>query len=227
MSLGCGISYYNTSIFVQHSTHLKRSLPHYVKTSLFFMFVQCDFPLEKDNKLKQAPSSHEMTHEYLIRQASTSTISATQQLLTLTFAAISDTSKMYRECMEQLMSLMDQSLQVQSAGSAHSELWDQVIEMRMKVRDCKQRLEELTSFMEYVDKLATSAAETAYLGGAEHMSTVMCETMNSAHAKLALECDKTRDTENEFLKQQENFIRRTCELEEGLKGREKATEKSK
>lgn len=43
--------------------------------------------------------------------------------------------------MEQLMSLMDQSLQVQSAGSAHSELWDQVIEMRMKVRDCKQRLE--------------------------------------------------------------------------------------
>lgn len=38
--------------------------------------------------------------------------------------------------------------------------------------------------MEYVDKLATSAAETAYLGGAEHMSTVMCETMNSAHAKV-------------------------------------------
>jgi hypothetical protein len=38
--------------------------------------------------------------------------------------------------------------------------------------------------MEYVDKLATSAAETAYLGGAEHMSTVMCETLNSAHAKV-------------------------------------------
>jgi hypothetical protein len=38
--------------------------------------------------------------------------------------------------------------------------------------------------MEYVDKLATSAAETAFLGGAEHMSTVMCESLNSAHAKV-------------------------------------------
>jgi len=38
--------------------------------------------------------------------------------------------------------------------------------------------------MEYVDKLAASAAETAYIGGAEHMSTIMCETLNSAHAKV-------------------------------------------
>jgi len=45
-------------------------------------------------------------------------------------------------------------------------------------------IQELSSFMEYVDKLATSAAETAYIGGAEHMSTIMCETLNSAHAKV-------------------------------------------
>jgi hypothetical protein len=38
--------------------------------------------------------------------------------------------------------------------------------------------------MEFVDKLATTAAETAYLGGAEHMSTIMCETINSAHEKV-------------------------------------------
>jgi len=40
--------------------------------------------------------------------------------------------------------------------------------------------------MEYVDKLATSAAETAYIGGAEHMSTIMCETLNSAHVKVKI-----------------------------------------
>lgn len=45
-------------------------------------------------------------------------------------------------------------------------------------------IQELSSFMEYVDKLATSAAETAYIGGAEHLSTIMCETLNSAHAKV-------------------------------------------
>jgi len=47
-------------------------------------------------------------------------------------------------------------------------------------------IQELSSFMEYVDKLATSAAETAYIGGAEHMSTIMCETLNSAHAKVKI-----------------------------------------
>jgi hypothetical protein len=45
-------------------------------------------------------------------------------------------------------------------------------------------IQELSSFMEYVDKLATSAAETAYIGGAEHMSTIMCETLNSVHTKV-------------------------------------------
>ena len=40
--------------------------------------------------------------------------------------------------------------------------------------------------MEFVDKLATSAAETAFMGGAEHMSTVLCETINSAHAKVCI-----------------------------------------
>jgi hypothetical protein len=48
--------------------------------------------------------------------------------------------------MEQLMRLMDDSLEVQGAGIAHSESWDQVIEMRAKVRDCKQRLEVKTYF---------------------------------------------------------------------------------
>jgi hypothetical protein len=47
-------------------------------------------------------------------------------------------------------------------------------------------IQELSSFMEYVDKLATSAAETAYMGGAEHLSTSMCETLNSAHAKVEI-----------------------------------------
>jgi uncharacterized protein YihD (DUF1040 family) len=51
-----------------------------------------------------------------------------------------------RECMEQLMYLMDQSLQMQGYDSAYSELSDQVIALRVKVRDCKQRLQVDTYF---------------------------------------------------------------------------------
>lgn len=48
--------------------------------------------------------------------------------------------------MEQLMYLMDQSLQMQGYDSAYSELSDQVIALRVKVRDCKQRLQVDTYF---------------------------------------------------------------------------------
>lgn len=210
--------------FQQPSNNHKRRVLHCVKASLIFSIAHCASPLEEKDKLTQAPSPQKLTSEYLISQASTSTVSTTQQLLTLTLAAISDTAKMYRESMEQLMCTMDECLLIQGPEAASAELWDQVVAMRVKVEDCKQRLQELTSFMEYVDKLATSAAETAFLGGAEHMSTVMCESLNSAHAKLAAEYDKTRAKETELLKQQENFVRRSCEIEKELKRRQESSE---
>jgi len=43
--------------------------------------------------------------------------------------------------MEKLMYLMDESLQVNGVDDAYAELWDQVVAMRIKVGDCKQRLQ--------------------------------------------------------------------------------------
>lgn len=43
--------------------------------------------------------------------------------------------------MEKLMWLMDESLQVNGVDDAYAELWDQVVAMRIKVGDCKQRLQ--------------------------------------------------------------------------------------
>ncbi|XP_069693738.1 diablo IAP-binding mitochondrial protein-like isoform X2 [Periplaneta americana] len=225
------------TMYVARSTFFQYKIPRYIlklpntnmrrassclKTSLFFTVAQCAYPVDKDNKLIQPPSPHTLTNEYMISQACTSSITATQQLLTVTLSAIIDTAKSYRECMERLMSLMDDSLQVQGSMALQSDVWDQVVAMRIKVGDCKKKLQELSSFMEYVDKLATSAAETAYLGGAEHMSTVMCETINSAHAKLAVEYEKTKAVEKDFLKQQETFVKRACDIEKELKKREEA-----
>lgn len=46
-----------------------------------------------------------------------------------------------RECMEKLMCLMEESLQVNGVDNAYTELWDQVVAMRIKVGECKQRLQ--------------------------------------------------------------------------------------
>lgn len=44
--------------------------------------------------------------------------------------------------------------------------------------------QEFVSLMDYVEKLVTSAAETAFLAGAEPASTLMCERLNSALTKV-------------------------------------------
>jgi hypothetical protein len=43
--------------------------------------------------------------------------------------------------MEQLMCTMDECLLIQGPEAASAELWDQVVAMRVKVDDCKQRLQ--------------------------------------------------------------------------------------
>lgn len=184
-----------------------------MKTSLLLTVVQCACATNKDNVLLQTPAAHKLTSEYMISQSCASNVSGVQQLVTLTLAAVTETAKCYRDCMNKLMVLMDQSLDAQGPPELVSELWDEVVAMRVKVGDCKRRLQELSSFMEYVDKLATSAAETAYMGGAENMSTVLCETINSVHAKLASEYEETKALEKSFLKHQELFINKACELE--------------
>lgn len=55
-----------------------------------------------------------------------------------------------RECMEKLMYLMDESLQVNGVDEAYAELWDQVVAMRIKVGDCKQRLQVKNCYISVV-----------------------------------------------------------------------------
>ena len=43
--------------------------------------------------------------------------------------------------MNKLMVLMDQSLEAQGSPDLVSELWDEVVAMRVKVGDCKKRLQ--------------------------------------------------------------------------------------
>jgi hypothetical protein len=52
--------------------------------------------------------------------------------------------------MEKLMRLMDESLQVNGVDDAYAELWDQVVAMRIKVGDCKQRLQVKNCYISVV-----------------------------------------------------------------------------
>jgi hypothetical protein len=52
--------------------------------------------------------------------------------------------------MEKLMCLMDESLQVNGVDDAYTELWDEVVAMRIKVGDYKQRLQVKNCYISVV-----------------------------------------------------------------------------
>ncbi|XP_067011467.1 uncharacterized protein [Anabrus simplex] len=126
-------------------------------------------------------------------------------------AAVADETpkklQVFVKAMEAMLGLMEQSLLIGNAPQP--ELWDEVVAMRAVIDENKKILVELNSFMEYVTRMATSAAEAAYLAGAEFASTTMCERINSAAKVMAEQTEKNKKLENEYLSMQEYFIKNT------------------
>ncbi|XP_067011466.1 diablo IAP-binding mitochondrial protein isoform X1 [Anabrus simplex] len=185
----------------------RRSLLTYTKAAALCSVVHCAAVADETPKKLQIPQPNTLSHEHLIRQACAVTVDSTSQLLTQTMVAIVEVSSSYRKAMEAMLGLMEQSLLIGNAPQP--ELWDEVVAMRAVIDENKKILVELNSFMEYVTRMATSAAEAAYLAGAEFASTTMCERINSAAKVMAEQTEKNKKLENEYLSMQEYFIKNT------------------
>lgn len=157
-----------------------------------------------------------MTHEALIRQACTLTAHSSSQLLTQVLIAINDTSQEYRKAMSDLMVLLEESLLLltNSKISPLDEVEELIVQQRTVVDEQRKILLELVSLMNYVEKMITSTAETAFLAGAEQSSTLMCERLNSALDKVGEECAANKNSEEELLKLQEAYVIKLGELYE-------------
>ncbi|XP_034247011.1 uncharacterized protein LOC117648499 isoform X2 [Thrips palmi] len=158
----------------------------------------------------------EMTHEALIRQACTLTANSSSQLLTQVLIAINETSQEYRKSMSDLMVLLEESLLLltNSRTSPLDEVEELIVKQRTIVDEQHRLLLELVSLMDYVEKMMTSTAETAFLAGAEQSSTLMCERLNSALYKVGEECAANKNSEEELLKLQEAYVIKLGELYE-------------
>ncbi|XP_014255769.1 uncharacterized protein LOC106670184 [Cimex lectularius] len=140
------------------------------------------FSNEKPKKL-ELTDPHELTHSFLLRQASSNVVNAASQLLTQTVVAVVDTAEKYKTSLNKLISLIEES---QSPRNKYvdKELEDLIIAARAKVNTFKKELYELYSLIEYVEKVAESAAESSFLTGAELVSTSMGERMHSARLQV-------------------------------------------
>lgn len=194
---------------------LKAILSPCLKATFLVAAMESSSKEEKMNKKLQLPGTlDELTHSSLIQRASTVLVDSTSQLLTRTVAAVIDYNESYRKSLDEMMILMEESIQMSNSAEYQKQIWDVIVATRSELDNNKAALRDVESFMDYVIKLANDVAETSFLANAEYVSTAMCERLHAAEQVLSSEKEKTKRVEKEYLKLQKNFVlnyKKECE----------------
>ncbi|CAG4965945.1 unnamed protein product [Parnassius apollo] len=159
-----------------------------------------------------------LEHEFLIRQATTVNVNAATQLLTVTLVAIQDTSERLRETLSKEICLVQQAMEW--GDGTPSQHWDQLVAVRGTLSDLKHNLRTLFSYMDYVEKVATAAAEISYLSGNVAASDAICERIHHATRTCNTQKQLNQALQQESLEIQQKAIISSPQLEEKLKNNE-------
>nr|CAD7434452.1 unnamed protein product [Timema monikensis] len=114
-----------------------------VKTALL-LSVQChtseDCKCDKTLKPVQIPGLDKVSHEALIRQACAGSLETSSQLITFTTTAILDTAHKYRDSMNRLMNLLEESMDPNVSEHYKSSLNDRIVAVRVESADLRNCL---------------------------------------------------------------------------------------
>ncbi|XP_023951372.1 uncharacterized protein LOC112055474 [Bicyclus anynana] len=160
-----------------------------------------------------------LEHEFLIRQATTVSVNAATQLLTVTLVAVQDTSERLRDALTKEICLVKQALEWGDEGTPPHH-WDQLVAIRGSLCDLKHNLRTLFSYMDYAEKLATTAAEISYLSGNIAASDAICERIDHACRACNTQKQLTHELQQESLELQQQAIINAPHLEDKLKTKE-------
>lgn len=146
----------------------------------------------------------DLTHCFLIKQASQVTVDSVTRIITETATAYEDYHCEYRRVMEMMMDSLEESRT--ACGQDLEVLECKMVLARSKVDDMKKRIQELDIFLASVEKLGNSAAETAFMANAEYASLAMLERLHSLGLEVKRLRDETREKERDMLELQALII---------------------
>ncbi|XP_034836060.1 uncharacterized protein [Maniola hyperantus] len=175
--------------------------------------VSCE---ENTHKIGLTWDPDSLEHDFLIRQATTVSVNAATQLLTVTLVAVQDTSERLREALAKEICLVKQALEWGDNGTPPHH-WDQLVAVRGSLCDLNHNLRTLFSYMDYAEKLATTAAEISYLSGNIAASDAICERIDHACRACNAQKQLTHELQQESLELQQQAILNAPHLEEKLK----------
>ncbi|KAK3580905.1 hypothetical protein CHS0354_008195 [Potamilus streckersoni] len=133
----------------------------------------------------QMPDPSKLSTEYLIKSASVATVDSASALLTQTTVALVQAEKEYVQALFALTVLIEYKLKILGDETEENRIWNLIIEARALVKQAKLKKDNLELLMSIVKNLMTSAAEAAYLSGAEYAGISAGERLHSAERHVS------------------------------------------
>ncbi|XP_033209682.1 uncharacterized protein LOC117168277 isoform X1 [Belonocnema kinseyi] len=167
-------------------------------------FIQYD-PSKKPNANEKVslepPDVKNLSFDYMIKQSAIEAANSASTVLTVTYTAIEETSKEYRNLLVNLICLL-QETQMVNASDYH---WDRIVTTRLEMQKKKQALTQLVGYMEYVQKMAVAASEISFLSGMDNLSTTLCQRIDDAVNNVQKEV-----TQNQILEEEYTIVQEQC-----------------
>ncbi|KAF4521830.1 hypothetical protein B566_EDAN003704 [Ephemera danica] len=156
--------------------------------------------------LKKLPQPESLSPKQMLEQSCIGVVAASVQLLQITTAAVLIASASYRKAMEAEMLLLKQSLEFVNVEFMQEGYNDLLIVARAEIQQTQKDLQELLGFMEYVEKTASSTAETSFLVGAEYSSLSLSDVLFDAQKRVAEQRVHTQSLETELRALQQQLV---------------------
>ncbi|KYN31456.1 hypothetical protein ALC56_14337 [Trachymyrmex septentrionalis] len=175
----------------------------YTSGILFAHCTSFDKPSENKKLKLDPPDIKKLTHECMIKQSALDAANSATQALTVTYMAIIDLSVAYRILLNELISLLEETI-IHNVNDAH---WDMIVEVRNEMQDKKEKLTRLVIYMDYVHKMAVASAELSYMCEMDSLTSTLQQRIEDALSKVKMETDSNTELERTYWRIQEQCIK--------------------
>ncbi|XP_077264470.1 uncharacterized protein LOC143898698 [Temnothorax americanus] len=174
------------------------------------LFAHCnspDKPSENDKLKLVPPDVNKLTHEYMIKQSALDAANSVTQTLTVTYTAIVDLSVEYRTLLNELISLLEEII-IHNVSDAHADL---IVELRNEMQERKEKITRLTTYMDYVHKMAVASAELCYMCEMDSLTGTLQRRIDDALDRVKTEINRNAELERAYRLIQEQSIKSSKE----------------
>lgn len=177
----------------------------------------------------QEPDPSTLTSEYLIRNASVTSLDSSITLLSVTTVALADVETEYARWTYVLIKFMKYHVTV-IGNPEEEEVLDMIVQTRYKINELKQKRRDLTLLYQTVVAMVSSAAEAALIAGVDYQVSSANEAMQGSQTYIRSIQNVSQGAERELTDVQVETIAKEskhAEEEEATEKREQESESQK